>query len=212
MQGEVRSIPGIQKRGCSLIFMDNKNPKDKLSLIKEMQGELFHREGCGWFKVISRSMYPLIEVNDRVLVKKLDAHELRSGDIILFKVDDNFIAHRIIRILKRDGRLLFCQKGDANRHASLLSPESIIGKVITIEKNGNLLEFKSRRIRIINYLLTMKNCFSYRFPRNHDRYEESIETKKHAKDRHLLCSLLKKPFTLFNQFIARILLNCLFLY
>jgi signal peptidase I len=212
MQGEVRSIPGIHKRGCSLFFMDNKNPIDKLSLIKEIQDELFHREGCGWFKVISMSMYPLIEVNDRVLVKKLDAHELRSGDIILFKVDENFITHRIIRIIKREDRLFFYQKGDANKYASLLSPESIIGKVIAIEKKGNLLEFKSRRIRIINYLLKMKNCFSYRFPINHDRYEESIETKKYAKDRHLLCSLLKKPFTLCNRFIAKILLNCLFLY
>jgi signal peptidase I len=210
MQGEVRSIPGIHRRGCSLIFMNDKNLRDKSSLIREMQDELFYRDGKGWFKVISRSMYPLIEVNDRVLVKKLDAHELRSGDIILFKVNENFITHRIIKILKRDGNLLFCQKGDANKYASLLSPESIIGKVIAIEKNGNLLEFKSRRLRIINYLLAMKNCFSCRFPIYHDRYGENIETKNNAKGRQCLCSLVKKPFTLCNRFIARILLNYLF--
>ncbi|MBM4145946.1 MAG: signal peptidase I [Nitrospira sp.] len=207
MQGEVRSIPGIHKRGCSLIFMDNKNPRDKLSLIKKIQDELFHREGCGWFKIISRSMYPLIEVNDRVLVKKLDAHELRSGDIILFKVDDNFITHRIIKILKREGRLLFYQKGDANKCATLISPESIIGKVIAIEKNGNLLSFRSRRIRIINYFFTVKNCFFYRGTTNHDSYIGRIEPKKYTKGFQYLFYLAKKPFTLCQRFIVRILLN-----
>jgi signal peptidase I len=175
--------------------------------MRELQEELFLREGEGWFKVVSGSMYPLIGVNDRVLVKSLDIHELRPGDIALFKVDDTYIAHRIIRILKRDGKILYYQKGDANKYASLLSPESIMGKVVAIEKKGHVLGFESGRIKIINSLLVMKNCFFYRVPLTHNRYEGNMGTKNYTKGRRCFCSLAKKPFSLCNKFIARILLN-----
>jgi signal peptidase I len=177
--------------------------------MRELQEELFHRDREGWFKVVSGSMYPLIGVNDRVLVKSLDICELRLGDIVLFKVDDTCIAHRIIRVLKRDGKSLFYQKGDANAYASLLSPESIMGKVTAIEKNGHILGLKSGRLRIINSLLMMKNCFFYRVPLTYNRYEVDMGTKNCTKYRRRLNSLAKKPFSLCNRFIAKMLFSYL---
>jgi signal peptidase I len=187
--------------------MNNNRKRDRFSLMRELQDELFLRDGAGWFKVVSGSMYPLIGVNDRVLVKSLDIHELKPGDIVLFRVDDTHIAHRIIRILKRDGKTLFYQKGDANQYAGLLSPESIMGKVIAIEKKGHVSGFESGRIRIINSLLAMKNCFFYRVPLTRNRYEGDTDSMHYIKGHRRFCSLAKKPFSLCNRFIARILLN-----
>jgi len=185
--------------------MNDNRLRDKFSLMRELQEELFHREGEGWFKVISGSMYPLIRVNDRVLVKSLDIRELRAGDIILFKVDDKCIAHRIIRILNRDGNPLFYQKGDANKYASLLSPETVMGKVTAVEKNGHILGLKSGRIRIINYLLAMKNCNFFRFPINHNGYEGIMETDNYISSDRCLCSLVKKPLHFCNRIIVKMI-------
>jgi signal peptidase I len=186
-------------------MMNNNRQKDRFSLMRELQEELFRRDGEGWFKVVSGSMYPLIGVNDRVLVKRLDIRELRAGDIILFKVDDKCIAHRIIRVLKRDGTPLFYQKGDANAYASLLSPESIMGKVTAVEKKGHILVLTSGRIRIINYLLAMENCIFSRFPITHNGYEGIMETDKHIYSLRCQCSWVKKPLHLCNRIIAKMI-------
>ena len=187
------------------IVMHESRLKDKFALVKELQEELFSITGEEWFRVLSGSMYPLIKVNDRVLVKKMDTGKLRAGDIILFKVDDKCIAHRIIKILKRDGRHLFYEKGDANQYANLISPESIMGKVTAIEKNGHKLALKAGYIRIINYLLATENCNFSRFPINHDSGGRGRgETDKHINSRGLGL-LVKNPLRLCNRIIAKII-------
>ena len=40
--------------------------KENTPLIKEMQTELFQKQGEGWFRVVSGSMRPLIDVDDRI--------------------------------------------------------------------------------------------------------------------------------------------------
>jgi len=185
--------------------MNEKGLKDKFFLLRELQEELFYTAGEGWFRVVSGSMCPLINVNDRVLVKTLEIRELRAGDIVLFKVDDKCIAHRIIKVLKKDGKLLFYQKGDANKYASLLSPESVMGKVIAVEKKGHVLALTSGRIRIINHLLAMKNCNFFGFPVTHNDYEEIIKTDQHIHKLRCLYPLVKKPLRLCNRIIAKMI-------
>ena len=43
----------------------------KAELISEMQEELFLKQGQGWFRIVSGSMQPLIDVHDRVLAKRV---------------------------------------------------------------------------------------------------------------------------------------------
>jgi hypothetical protein len=46
-------------------------------IIKDMLFELFEKEEKGWFRVISGSMMPLIDINDRVLVRKVSQSEVK---------------------------------------------------------------------------------------------------------------------------------------
>ncbi|MFV1977118.1 MAG: hypothetical protein ACC651_15355 [Candidatus Scalindua sp.] len=113
--------------------------KEKAHIIKELQDELFHTEGKGRFRIISGSMHPLIDINDKALVKKLLPPEIKLRDIILFEIDDVFVTHRVIKILQQKGKTLILQKGDASNHATMIDPEAIMGKVVVIEKNGRFL-------------------------------------------------------------------------
>ena len=208
MKGEVRSIPGSCRRGCSFTFMHDNTMKDKFSLMREMQEELFHRDGRGWFKVISRSMYPLIEVNDKVLVKKSAIHEVRTGDIVLFRTEELFVAHRIINIMKKAGSTLILQKGDANNYASLICPESIVGKVTTIEKKGKIIELETVRGKCINLLPVIKNCYFYKNLGYHEQGEEKVKRNKYLVYIKGLYWVLNKSFVFCNRIILRILLHC----
>lgn len=56
-----------------------------------------------------------IEVGDLVFVDKVDAKDLKEGDIIAFMESKIVVTHRIVAIEKaEDGSLVFTTKGDAN--------------------------------------------------------------------------------------------------
>lgn len=49
-------------------------------------GELIKVINVGWYKVVSKSMQPLIMVDDFIIAKKIDnADDLKDGDIIIFE-------------------------------------------------------------------------------------------------------------------------------
>jgi len=65
-------------------------------------------------------MHPLIEINDRVFVKKTSASEIKRGDIILFRDDEVCVTHRVIQSSEQNGKIMLLQKGDASNHACLI--------------------------------------------------------------------------------------------
>ena len=62
--------------------------KDNTRLIKEMQTELFKKQGEGWFRIVSGSMRPLIDVGDRILARHVSTAEIKPRDIILFNTPE----------------------------------------------------------------------------------------------------------------------------
>lgn len=75
-----------------------------------------------WFKyypvaVMSNSMYDAIKRGDAVIVEKLnkdDLDTLEIGDVICYQLDNALVVHRIIKIQKQNGELIFTTKGDNN--------------------------------------------------------------------------------------------------
>lgn len=67
----------------------------------------------------SGSMKDSIDIGDVVIVKKLKPEELNQikvGTVLVFKMDNKVIVHRVVEIKKdNDGSLLFKTKGDANK-------------------------------------------------------------------------------------------------
>ena len=86
--------------------------------------------GYTYMNIISGSMADAINVDDYVFIK-LNAKDLKEGDVITFKVDDAVITHRIMTIYD-DGILT---KGDANKDSdNVIKKDDVIGKVVGVGK------------------------------------------------------------------------------
>lgn len=89
--------------------------------------------------IATGSMEPVMYAGDMVLVKRVNAKDLKVGDIIQYKRDNVFIFHRIIEIVEEIDGTAYRTKGDNNTipDPELVKTESIRGIVFyTIPKVG----------------------------------------------------------------------------
>lgn len=83
--------------------------------------------------VLTDSMYPDIKSGDLIIVKAVDAEEVKAGDVISFFDPDgsgtSVLTHRVVELTEQDGALAFRTKGDANNaeDPSLAPADSLIG-------------------------------------------------------------------------------------
>lgn len=79
------------------------------------------------------SMFPILRTGDSVIVTFPD--NLRKGDIILFRKDENIVCHRIMKIINIGGKVFYITRGDSLLYEDgPVSSEDIIGKVLVIER------------------------------------------------------------------------------
>lgn len=90
-------------------------------------------------KVTGKSMYPSIQSNDIVFIKKVAYSQTHLGDLLLFKDRENgLILHRLLRkhFFSRKGHIQ--TKGDALSYTDEPVPRfNILGRVIKIERKEN---------------------------------------------------------------------------
>ena len=101
----------------------------QIKILKKDYSDMF---GYTFFEVATGSMADTINIGDVVVVKVND--EVKENDIIVYKEENSFITHRIIKI---DGQNLIT-RGDANNSEDKpIKSSQILGKVIyTIPKIG----------------------------------------------------------------------------
>ena len=118
------------------------------------------------FRAPGDSMYPTICDGDVVTVMPIDTASITIGDIILYRHRSGVTAHRVMRILKRSEKnsrsalqgpqdcslsetLEFVFRGDAaiNDDAPV-SSQQILGKLVSIERNGRRMDPYCRRIKL----------------------------------------------------------------
>jgi hypothetical protein len=106
-------------------------------------------------RVTGNSMKPFLKTGSYVTLSRIPADELRLGDIIFFKSeDDTFKLHRLIGI----GKKYFVAKGDAfNLPDSKIDWNQYLGKVIRVEPSENrgagTLDMDWPGVRIFNFLV-----------------------------------------------------------
>ena len=108
--------------------------------------------GIKTFTIISSSMEPTFKIDDIIFVKKIDENQLQIGDIISFIQDKDIITHRIEKIEKNEGGLVFITKGDANSTTD-------INKVKLSQIEGKYI-FKISKVGKIFYILKNKVVFT----------------------------------------------------
>lgn len=119
------------------------------SLLKEALSQ--HKEatleGSGW------SMSPLLEKGDKISFKKTELGKLCRADLVVFKKNNNYIAHRFIKIIHRDKRVYLISKSDILiKYDDPIRPEDIIGRVTRIQKPNATIYLDSPGGKFKSYL------------------------------------------------------------
>ncbi len=112
--------------------------------------EEFERTGKGWLRILSDSMSPFIQTGDRIFIEKVSPSNVHVGDIMTFWKGNILVTHRIIRKFRKEGDTYLIERGDQYPHHSLVSPESLVGKVRQIQKNDKVYNSNEMPLLMIN--------------------------------------------------------------
>ena len=156
-----------------------------IALYYVAQTKIMHKDyaniwGYTGFEVITGSMSGTIEVGDVVIVKL--TNEIQENDIIVYKEENSFITHRIIKIDNNS----ITTKGDANNSEDKqITKEQVIGKVIKIIPKISIwkkvLSTPAVLISAITTILLFGFVFSYE-SKNVAR-ESDNKKKEHNNDK-----------------------------
>jgi hypothetical protein len=80
-------------------------------------------------------MTPCIPSGSMIRVNPTEISSLRPGDVILYRIADKMVAHRLIGKQQRQGQLVLLTRGDAFRRTAVehLAPEQVLGRVEMVE-------------------------------------------------------------------------------
>ena len=151
---------------------------------------------------MSGSMRPLMDIDDRVLARPVDPEEVKPGDIILFRNSDALVTHRVVKVIRHNGKAMILQRGDAGGTPGTITPEAIVGKVVGIEKNGRFLRLGHGRLKFLNAFLGVKNCTLYPLDEKIRVVKEWLRDKPGFRYLRTLYRILKKPSGFLNGAIA----------
>ncbi len=83
------------------------------------------------------SMFPVLKNGDTAQVEKCTSKDIKRGDILVFRHNGKFIAHRLHKVKTENGQIRFLAKGDNNGHYDPLFKENeLVGKVRLIKQGG----------------------------------------------------------------------------
>ena len=93
-------------------------------------------------------MRPSIRDGDILLVAPIDSSQVQRGDVILFQQGERVLVHRVLgRCRANQERLIV--KGDAHwKPDPPLSTQQVLGRVVGLERSGNIIELVRRRRRL----------------------------------------------------------------
>lgn len=115
--------------------------------------------------VLGASMEPAIKIGSVVIVKSIEPHQIKIGDIITYKPSMNLnssnnnqtmVTHRVIKIYNENNSIAFETKGDANKTSdgNRITRNELIGKVgIAVPYAGKLGQFAKSRVGFLLFII-----------------------------------------------------------
>ncbi|GEM_PF-1436784 len=112
-------------------------------------------------KISGKSMEPFIPEGSSLTVKAVHIDTVKSGDIILFINKDMVIAHRLFKKIKKDGSVFLKVKADASAiFDSLVHPDNLIGKVVSIRKGERHLYLDNPVMSLFGFFVSYITLFT----------------------------------------------------
>ena len=107
---------------------------------------------------VGASMSPSIKKGDLLVVKPLLLEEAEIGEIVAFRRDESqsvLTTHRVIQKGEERDQRYIITKGDRNpyRDLPLVSSQELLGKVVGIERKGQVISLESPFYRVRGYLM-----------------------------------------------------------
>ncbi|MGC9150180.1 MAG: signal peptidase I [Microbacter sp.] len=94
------------------------------------------------------SMYPTLRPSDKGLVEKCHPKDLRKGDILVFRQDQQWIAHRLMQIKVTENGTTFLTKGDRLKTFDApVDEKAVVGKVIAYERHNKTVSLNGLVLR-----------------------------------------------------------------
>lgn len=76
------------------------------------------------------SMFPFLRKGDILTVEPIPMNKIKRGDVVVFEMEENWIAHRVIKIRNREKGLEFLLRGDTCiSFDPVVNKENFIGSV-----------------------------------------------------------------------------------
>ena len=137
---EVRVAPIIQAEAIRQLF---------INLLRE--GHVIRSLAVG------ASMSPSIKKGELLIVKPIALEEAEIGEIVAFRRDESqsvLTTHRVVARGKDQGQGYLITQGDRNIYRDLpLFPQDVLGKVVGIERKGQLISLETPFYHLRGYLM-----------------------------------------------------------
>jgi signal peptidase len=126
----------------------NINRADFLELSREILG----RGALLRFRAHGNSMHPFIESGDILVVEPIAQNSANEGDVIFYRrFDGALTAHRLIKVGRVKDSTVLMTKGDSLDYFDPpLRPEQVLGRVITVERDGHFIRQDSGVNRVVH--------------------------------------------------------------
>ncbi len=115
----------------------NKQREQLLDSWLALTGEDHTSEDPIRLPMLSGSMLPHIPVQSVIHINKTKARYCRPGDVVVYRVGDRLVAHRLLLRLGWPSALHIFEKGDANDRGSWIRGHQVLGLAMAVElKDG----------------------------------------------------------------------------
>ena len=112
-------------------------PNSTQQLSSALAEELLRKHGEMRFIAQGASMLPTILSGDELIVRRASLAELAPGDLVLFKLNGRWFAHRVQRIKRNGNKLCLIARGDAlTVNDPPVFPEDLLGRVTHFVRNS----------------------------------------------------------------------------
>ena len=140
------------------------------SILDEMWLEARGKGSSLSFKIASGSMRPINRTGNTVRVRRVQPSEIRTGDIVAFQEDRHVVVHRVIGKVLDGQQTLFRHMGDAGLLSGTMSARNIIGRVISVNRDGQEIILDKTRYILDGKIMVWRSRLVDRLNRVQSRY------------------------------------------
>ncbi|MBU0763769.1 MAG: signal peptidase I [Bacteroidetes bacterium] len=132
------------------------------AVLLQMLNESLLREGMGVrVRVTGSSMRPFIRDNDIAVVESISEESLKKGDIIVYRMSQQYVVHRLLKIIISEYETLYVCKGDSCCRKDMpVAAEHIYGRVSLIERGSRRFNMNHRKWTRRNKMLARISSYT----------------------------------------------------